>query len=284
MNLKNLFSRKKKVESQKAIDTKRTMPLKLPADKVKIGWFSPVYSQSRPVKLDSNTLEKNRIVALIPDSPEIDSYKVLRTQIMNRTREHKGKSIMITSALPGEGKTVTTINLAMTFAKEYEHTVLLVDGDLRIQQIHKLLGYESDKGILDYILADCPVSDLIVWPHIEKFTVLSGGRTIQESSEIISSSRMKELVKEMKNRYPERYVFFDVPPVLVGDDAIAFAQFVDWIIVVVQAGQTSVQDVNRALKLLPTEKILGLVLNRPDQSIRNYSSYHGYGQNPPQPS
>ena len=284
MNLKNLFSRKKKVESQKAMDTKRTMPLKLPTDKEKIGWVSPVYNQSRPVKLDSNTLAKNRLVAMIPESPEIDFYKVLRTRIMQRIREHGGKSIMITSALPGEGKTVTAINLAMTFAKEYEHTVLLMDGDLRMQQIHKLLGYESDKGILDHLLADCPVSDLIVWPHIEKLTVLSGGQTIQESSEILTSPRMRELVENMKSRYPERYVFFDVPPVLIGDDVIAFSRLVDWIIVVVRAGQTSVQDVNRALKLLPTEKILGLVLNRPDQSIRNYSSCHGYGQNPRQPS
>ena len=284
MNLKNLFSRKKKVESQKAMDTKRTMPLKLPADKVKIGWVSPVYSQSRPVKIDSNTLAKNRIVALIPDSPEIDSYKVLRTRIMHRIREHKGKSIMITSALPGEGKTVTAINLAMTFAKEYEHTVLLMDGDLRMQQIHKLLGYESDKGILDYLLADCPVSDLIVWPHIEKLTVLSGGQTIQESSEILTSPRMRELVENMKSRYPERYVFFDVPPVLIGDDVIAFTHLVDWIIVVVQAGQTSVQDVNRALELLPTEKILGLVLNRQTSQLKTYSYGYGYRQNSPRPS
>ena len=190
MNLKNLFSLKKKVESKKAIDTTRTMPLKLPADKVKIGWVSPVYNQSRSVKLDSNTLAKNRLVAMIPESPEIDFYKVLRTRIMQRIREHGGKSIMITSALPGEGKTVTAINLAMAFAKEYEQTVLLVDGDLRMQQIHKILGYESNKGLLDYLLADCSVSDLIIWPNIEKLTVISGGRTIKESSEILTSPRM----------------------------------------------------------------------------------------------
>ena len=244
------------------------MSLKLPTDKEKIGWLSPVYNQSRTVELDPNILAKNRLVAMIPDSPEIDFYKVLRTRIMSHTREHGGKSIMITSALPGEGKTVTATNLALTFAREYEQTVLLVDGDLRMQQVHKLLGYESDKGLLDYLLADCPVSDVIVWPGIEKLTVISGGRSIQESSEILTSPRMRELVEDMKSRYPERYVFFDVAPVLAGADAMAFAPLVDWIIVVVQAGKTSMQDVNRALELLPTEKLLGLVLNRQTSQLR----------------
>ena len=149
MNIKNLISRIKKVEPQEANAAKKTMPMKLPADKEKIGWVSPVYSQSRAIKLDPNTLAKNRLVAMIPDSPEIDFYKVLRTRILRRTQEQGGRSLMITSALPGEGKTVTAINLALTFAKEYEQTVLLVDGDLRMQRIHELIGYKSEKGLLD---------------------------------------------------------------------------------------------------------------------------------------
>jgi len=275
MNIKNLISRIKKVEPQEANAAKKTMPMKLPADKEKIGWVSPVYSQSRAINLDPNTLAKNRLVAMIPDSPEIDFYKVLRTRILRRTQEQGGRSLMITSALPGEGKTVTAINLALTFAKEYEQTVLLVDGDLRMQRIHELMGYKSDKGLLDYLHGDCPVSDLIVWPGIEKLTVISGGRTINESSESLASPRMKELVADMKSRYPERYVFFDVPPVLAGADAMAFAPLVDWIIFVVQAGQTSMLDVNRALQVLPKEKLLGLVLNRQTTQLKAYPYRYG---------
>jgi len=286
MNLKDIFSRTKKVEPPKSDAGKKITAMKLPAYKEQIGWESPVYSQSRSVELDPATLAKNRIVAMIPDSPELDFYKVLRTRVLRRIQDQGGRSLMITSAVPGEGKTVTAINLALTFAMGYEQTVLLVDGDLRIQRIHELMGYESDKGLLDYLLAERPLLDIIVWPGIEKFTVISGGRTIHESSEILSSARMRELVAEMKSRYPERYVIFDVPPVLIGADAMAFAPLVDGIIVVVQAGQTSMRDVNHALQLLPKEKILGLVLNRASTDKNLYYSHYYSGKqqsiNPPE--
>ena len=286
MNLKEIFSRTKKAEPPKANVAKRTVAMKLTAHKEKIGWASPVYSQSRAVELDPATLAKHRIVAMIPDGPDIDFYKVLRTRILRRIQDQGGRSLMITSAVPGEGKTVTAINLALTFAMGYEQTVLLVDGDLRIQRIHELMGYESDKGLLDYLLAERPLLDIIVWPGIEKLTVISGGRTIHESSEILSSARMRELVAEMKSRYPERYVIFDVPPVLIGADAMAFAPLVDGIIVVVQAGQTSMREVNHALQLLPKEKVLGLVLNRASTDKNLYYSHYYSGKqqtiNPPE--
>jgi non-specific protein-tyrosine kinase len=132
------------------------------------------------------------------------------------------------------------------------------------------MGYKSDLGLLNHLLDGMPLPDLIVWPGIEKLTVISGGKTIQESSEVIASPRMRELAADMKARYQERYVFFDVPPVLAGADALAFAPLVDWIIMVVQADQTPLPEVNRALMMLPREKVLGLVLNRQTTQIRAY--------------
>jgi non-specific protein-tyrosine kinase len=169
---------------------------------------------------------------------------------------------MVTSALPGEGKTLAAINLAFTLAREFQHTVLLVDGDLRKQSVHKYLGCAGEKGLVDYLADGVPVSELITWPGIEKMTVISGGRSFQESAEILGSPRMKELVSDMKSRYPERYILFDVPPILTAADALSFAPLVDRVIVVVQAGKTSRDDVKKALQFLPKEKILGLVLNR----------------------
>ena len=103
-----------------------------------------------------------------------------------------------------------------------------------------------------------------MWPGIEKFTFMSGGRALSDSSELLGSPRMKELITEMKDRYADRYVIFDVPPLLIGADALAFAPLVDAILMVVEAGKTSIQDVNKAISLLPKEKILGLVLNKGD--------------------
>lgn len=208
-------------------------------------------------------------MALFRSSPEVENYRVLRTQILQRTCGEGGKTLMITSAHPGEGKTLTAINLALTFAREFQQTVLLVDCDLRGQSIHEVLGFPSDRGLANYLLDGAPVSDLIVWPGIEKLTVISGGRTIPESTEILGSPRMRELVAEVRDRYPERYVIFDMPCVLEGADSLAFASRVDHILLVVQAGKTPVQDVRKALDLLPREKILGVVLNRAEDAMKN---------------
>jgi len=103
---------------------------------------------------------------------------------------------------------------------------------------------------------------LIVWPGVEKMTFISGGQSYQESAEILGSPRMKELLSDLKGRYPERYVIFDAPSVLAGADAQTLAPLLDLVIVVVRAGKTSMDDVRKAIQFLPKEKILGLVLNR----------------------
>ena len=118
-----------------------------------------------------------------------------------------------------------------------------------------MLGTKSDKGLVDYLLKNAPISDLIAWPGIEKLTFISGGRAVNESTELLGSPRMKGLVKDMRMRYPDRYVFFDVPSILMSADALAFAPLVDYIVVVVASGKTPVPEVKRALDFLPREKI-----------------------------
>ena len=233
--------------------------------------FTPTNSQA--IELNQQKLRDNRMVSMFPEAPELDSYKILRTQILRRTREKGWKTLMVTSALPGEGKTFTSINLAITFAKEFDQTVLLVDCDLRRQGIHKQLGFASPTGLIDYLDQDRPLQDLLIWPGIDKLTLISGGRTIQESTELLGSAKMKALVAEMKNRYDDRYVIFDTPPILGGADTIAFAPLVDCIIMVVEAERTPRRDIAKCLELLPQEKFLGFVLNRHQDSIKEYEVY-----------
>ena len=248
-------------------------PLPEPDEKPTIGWVSPSYTRSRSVTLDPAVLNANRcILNRVPDSVEVDAYRVLRTKILQMCKEKGGNTIMITSAVPGEGKTLNAINLAITLAKEFLQTVLLVDCDLRRQSIHRYLGYKSEKGLIDYLLNDAPISDLITWPGVEKLTVISGGRPICGSCELLGSQRMKELVADMKSRYPDRYVIFDVPPLLAGADALTFAPLVDHVVVVVREGETSTPNIKKALHMLPKEKVLGLVLNR-QQSQSNIIEY-----------
>jgi protein-tyrosine kinase len=237
-------------------------PMVRPSDQQKMGYVSPVYSLSRSVRLNPRVMTANRCVAFLPDSPEMEFYRQLRTRILQLSGGEGGATVMVTSALPGEGKTLTAINLALTFAKEFKQTALLVDCDLRQQQVHNLMGFASERGLVDYLMDDCPITELFVWPGVEKLSVISGGKTVRDSCELLGSPGMRDLVLEMKHRYPERYVFFDAPSILSSADAIAFAPLVDYILVVAQSGQTSLKDINRAVELLPAEKVLGLVMNR----------------------
>jgi len=244
-----------------------------PKEKDRIGWASPHFTETRSVKLSPKLLARNRCVSAFPARTEGEVYKVLRTQILQRMRRGGGNTVMVTSAHPGEGKTLTAINLSLTVAKEFQQTALLVDCDLRCQDVHRYLGIDNERSLVDYLVDDMPVRDILVWPEIEKLTFISGARTIQDSSELLGSPRMQDLVTEMKNRYPDRYVFFDVPPVLSSADALTFSPFVDHILMVVKAGETSMQDVKKALSFFPPEKVLGLVLNR-----KNDEKVPAYGQ------
>jgi len=236
--------------------------------------WKPRYTDSKESPYDPRIAEKNRVVGIFPEAPEIDYYKILRTQIRHKAAGRDCRTLMVTSVNPGEGKTLTAINLAITFAREVNKTVLLVDADLMRQNIHRYLGFSQEKGLIDFLVGDRPLKEFIVWPGIERLTVISGGRTVYDSSELLGSPRMESLIAEMKNRYPERYVLFDVPPVLGGADAIVLSELVDGILIVVQEGGTSVEDVHKALEVLPREKVLGFVLNRQKNPARNY--YYTY--------
>jgi non-specific protein-tyrosine kinase len=224
------------------------------------------------VVLVPETVMDNRCVTFSAPSPELESYRLLRTRIISRSRMDGGNTLMVTSAVAGEGKTLTAINLAMTIAKEFSQTVLLVDCDLRQQKVHKVLGYESYKGLADFFVDAEPLSNLIVWPGIEKMTVISGQRTLDTGSEYLGSSGMKALVHEMKNRYPDRFIIFDVPPLLTVADTLALVPSVDYVLMVVRAGRTQAGDIEKALNMLQRDKVVGLLLNRAKPSP---SSYYG---------
>ena len=224
--------------------------------------WPPVYSESQTHLLNPAITEKNRGICLHPNPDEIERYKILRTRINQRSADKPMNTVMITSPNRGEGKTVTCINMGFTFARELNHTVFLVDCDFKGQDIHKYLGIDSKCSLIDYFLDDVPLGDLIIWPGIEKMTLISGNRTVFDSSELLSSDMMVRLVKEMGTRYKDRYVFFDAPPVLERSEAISLAPLMDGILMVVEAGVTSKKDVQKAVELLPKDKLLGFVLNK----------------------
>jgi protein-tyrosine kinase len=250
-----------------------------PIESAEGNWMPPTYSQSQKRALDPRILQANRCVCYLEDAPELDFYKVLRTQLIQRTQTRGWNTIMITSTRPGEGKTVTAINLAMTFAKAYSQTVLLMDCDLRQQKVYRYLGMASEIGIIDHLMNGCPLKDMIIWPGIDKMTVISGGRTVNESSELLGSPKMKTLIAEMKSRYADRYILLDAPPILSGADALTISELADGIVMVVESGQTPVKEIQEALALLPNEKFLGFVLNKHTSEKKGYYNYYAMAAN-----
>ena len=137
------------------------------------------------------------------------------------------------------------------------------------------MGYAGGAGLADYLLQQRPLKDIVVWPGIEQMTLISGGRTVSNSAELLSSPRMKALVEEMKARYEDRYVIFDSAPVLSGADAMALAAHVDCVLLVVEEGRTSLREVKEAIAMLPAEKLLGFVLNRQKKPMTKGYTYYG---------
>lgn len=234
----------------------------------------PAYREVNQVMLDANALEDNRCVCINSDAMEADFYKVLRTQVQQVAAEKGWRTIMVTSSWPDEGKTLTCINLAFSFAKAYDQTVLLIDADLKKQQVHKTLGVDSQYGLIDYLINDQPIKDCLLRPDKEKLVMISGGKTVEASSELLGSQMMKRFVHEARDRYEDRMVIFDAPPVMAGADAIAFAPMVDGIVFVVRAGETSTKQARKALDLLPADKLVGVVLNGQKINTKPYRAYY----------
>ncbi len=225
-------------------------------------WTPPRYLNSVQCTIDPAVVEKNRGIGLNPGGTTIEQYKILRTKIKQIGKKKKMNTIMVTSPNHHEGKTVTAINISLTFARDMKKTVLLVDCDFTGQDIHTYLGIESELSLVDFFLDDVPLHKLIIWPGIEKMTLISGNRSVPNSTELLSSDMMEKLIQEMGTRYDDRYVFFDSAPVLGRSEAISMAPMVDGIIMVVASGSTSEKDAIHAASLLPQDKFLGFVFNR----------------------
>ena len=212
------------------------------------------------------------------ETREIESYKILRTRLHQCMLKNNWNSLMVTSAYDKEGKTLTAINLALSFAKHYQQTVLLVDCDLRKQNIYKYFGYSSRLNLVDHLIDDVPLSDVMVRLNNEKIVVISGERTLDSGAELLSSSQMINLFNQLKNRYNDRIIIFDLPPVLLVADAIASSSWIESILFVVRFGKTSFKAVQNSLNRLPKEKLLGFVVNRSKALIDEYDKYLSRGE------
>jgi protein-tyrosine kinase len=224
-----------------------------------------------------------------------EQFRKLRTHIIRSDSSGSTKTIMVTSAVQGEGKSFVATNLAIGFAQDFHLHSLLVDCDLRNPSLAPRFGFQNKRGIADYLVGKEDISAFLIKTNLDKLSLLTCGSIQGNPSELMGSNKMASLVKELKSRYSDRFIIFDSTPLLATSEAEILTKLVDGVIVVVRAGKTPRETVEQAMALLGRDKILGIVLNDVEFKSSGLFSryfgsngyYYGYGQgkkNLPPPS
>jgi protein-tyrosine kinase len=220
------------------------------------------YTHTRCVEIPREALARQRVVSGFDPCMYTDAFKILSTHVSQKLSDHNWNTLAITSPNEHEGKTLVAVNLAISLAMESHQTVLLVDADLRRPTVRSTLELGRGPGLSDYLLAQTPVEDLLIHPGIDGLVVLPGGAALLNSSELLGSRQMAQLVRELKNRYRSRIVVFDLPPVLSAADVLAFSPQIDAALLVVEEGRTQTDDVINAAEFLTGTQLIGTVLNK----------------------
>jgi capsular exopolysaccharide synthesis family protein len=228
------------------------------------------YTMTKMVEVSPQELLTNRIIAALPEHKYKDAYRMLRTRVLQTMRNNGWTAVAVTGPASGCGKTLTAINLAVSLAMEVSNTVLLVDLDLRRPTIHKYFGYEPELGLSDYLTKDIPLHQLLFTPAIDRLVVLPGRSSLPNSAEMLRSPRMIALVNELKTRYPDRLIVFDLPPILAADDALAFSPYTDCFLMVAESGGTRKEDLQKAYDILKSTPLVGTVLNKSEVPSSGY--------------
>ena len=228
------------------------------------------YTRTKVIKLRMDHLEKNRIVAL--DKINLNSmvFDRLRTQVLQMMDENGWRTLAITSPTSEAGKTVVAINLAMSISQQTNKTALLVDFDFRRPKIGYYLGLPMERSLNDFLGGAAELADVLVNPDIPRMVVLATKSPVKKSSETLSSKKISDLIKELRERYESRIAIFDLPPVLVADDAIALLPQIDCVLMVVANGMSTKSEIEACKRHIPKERLLGAILNKAENVLTDY--------------
>jgi len=243
--------------------------------------------ESRRVMLDLAKIAKAGVIT--PDAPRsqlADEFRVVKRPLLanalgkSAIRVERGNMIMVTSAFPGEGKTFTAANLAMSIAMELDSRVLLIDGDVANPALLPLLGLRESRGLMDVLVnPGVQLADVLLHTNVERLTVLPAGKHHRRATEVLSSEAMARLVDELATRYPDRVVLWDAPPLLPTTESRVLAGYMGQIVVVVEADRTTHNALKSALAMLEDCPVVMTMLNKAKRT--DVGSYYGYyGNNP----
>ncbi|MCD6671494.1 MAG: XrtA-associated tyrosine autokinase [Burkholderiaceae bacterium] len=246
---------------------------------------APPLPEREPVRIHLEGLRARGMV--VPNGPASQSaheFRVIKRPLLgNAFGRHgqkpvrNGKRIMVTSAFPGEGKSFTSVNLAMSIAAERDHGVLLIDADVARPTIPRELGIHADVGLMDWLIdGGPPLSQLVLPTNVETLSLLPAGRHNEHATEWLASEAMGRLLDELTRLYPDCVLIFDSPPLLVTTEARVLASYMGQIVMVVESGRTPREAVTQALSTIESNEVVGLVLNKA-HNIESNGYYQGYG-------
>ncbi|MBU2676277.1 MAG: CpsD/CapB family tyrosine-protein kinase [Gammaproteobacteria bacterium] len=221
-------------------------------------------------------MEESCLVSELEDRAAIAAYKVLRTRVLQRMRSHKWRTLVVTSVGAGEGKTLTASNLAISLARDVNQSILLVDLDLKRSKVATYFGFDSEmkNGIGEYLNGTAEIPDIVYSPSgLKRISIIPNGGAVDHASDLLSGPRMKELLAWIRQQSDRTIVIFDMPPIMVDDDVLAFCPQVDAVLLVVAQGQTDRVLLQKTMGLLAETNMLGVVVNRCDES----TSDNAYG-------
>lgn len=230
---------------------------------------------ARKNKKTLNTQARSLIAEDNPKSPIAEQFRTIRTNLQFASVDKELETMLITSASPSEGKSITTANTATVFAQQEKKT-LLIDADLRKPTVHYTFRLPNNTGLSNYLAGSQPIMSLVNETHVDYLDVMTSGPIPPNPSELLGSSKMAQFVKEAKQHYD--MVIFDTPPVLAVTDSQVLSAFVDGVLLVVRSKQTEKDAATKAKEKLvqANANVLGVVLN--DQEVKDSNYYYYYGQ------
>lgn len=245
---------------------------------------SKIASEEYGFNIDFERLDKNGHISLNGERKQInEEYREIKRKLLANAfgalskTLHNPNIIMVTSSRPSEGKTFTATNLAMSIASEQDKTVLLVDADVLKPNVLRTLGLENRQGLMEYLKGDVEdVSDVLYSTNIDKLKIIPAGRSHHLSTELLASQKMHETVDEFANRYPDRVVIFDTPPLIGINESAILANFAGQAVVVVEEGKAKMSDIKLSVERLNPDMAIGFVVNKSVHNDTDGSGYYGY--------
>ncbi|WP_348732539.1 XrtA-associated tyrosine autokinase [Rheinheimera texasensis] len=235
---------------------------------------------SQFINIDLDSLSKRNFVAKATERKLIyEEYRVIKRKLINNAFGPLSSSlknpnlILVSSSRPGEGKTFTSVNLALSIALEQDKTVLLVDADVLRPNVSRTLEISVPRGLTDYLSSDSvDVTDIMYSTNVERLKLIAAGKPHHLSTELLASDKMAALVAEFASRYPDRIVIFDAPPLLGVNETSVLAGMCGQAVIVLEENKTKLNELEKAISMLPPDLATGFVINK-----AHYSRDKGYG-------